>query len=160
MIEDYQALLRHARLFGTEGIIDLVRPGDRARIRLELDAIDAQLAPRVRFAQPHKRRRRAPEETLDAVAALRNEGLVPAAIADKLGVSDDYVRKCLTKVRKAGERTDLQPLSGGKRSNADHIARHKAREVKSSPQTARSSGESGTETGSEGLSPRPAGETA
>ncbi len=107
---DYDAaLLRHAHLFGTEGVLDVMSPGvRRSRLQVELDAIDAS-RPRRRFEDAPKRRRRKPVETIAIVATLRAEGLVPSAIANKLGLSDQYVRKCL---KQAGKPAWLSGKSG------------------------------------------------
>jgi len=94
MASEFEAQLRHARLFGTEGVLETVRPSARPRLQVELDAIAAARRRR-RFEPAPARRRRKPDETIAIVWTLRGEGLVPTAIANKLGLSDQYVRKCL-----------------------------------------------------------------
>lgn len=92
------SLLRHAELFGVEGVYEtagISDPVDRAILRLELDAIEAKRK-NGRYTVG-RRRRRCVAETVELVALLRAQGLVKTAIADKLGISDDYVRKCLSK---------------------------------------------------------------
>jgi len=90
------ALRRHAERYGTDGVLEVAEAAlDQravARLRVELDAIDRERAPR--FATV-KTRRRSTVETKAAVLALRADGLVPGVIADKLGVSDATVRRHL-----------------------------------------------------------------
>jgi transposase-like protein len=66
------------------------------RLRIELEAIDAGRKVGLRGFGRLPRRRRSADETLEAVRQLACEGLVVSAIADKLGVSDQTVRRCLT----------------------------------------------------------------
>lgn len=103
MTELFASLLRHAELYGADGVLEAAEeldPGERARLRLELDALEAARKSG-RFTIGTRRRRR-PEETVELAGLLRHEqGWVVSAIADKLGVSDDYVRKCLSRYRKA-----------------------------------------------------------
>jgi hypothetical protein len=73
------------------------RAGVRAaacRLQVELDALANRKRRRGRFASG-KRRRRSTAETVAAVRQLRADGLVTSAIAEKLGLSDRYVRDCL-----------------------------------------------------------------
>jgi hypothetical protein len=90
--------MRHAELFGVELVYETASGNgfserELARLRVELDAIEAGRK-RGRFTVG-SRRRRTPEETAEAVRMLRDEGLVIAAIADKLGISDRHVKRCL-----------------------------------------------------------------
>jgi hypothetical protein len=92
-------LIRHARLFGTESVyetavMERLPKANLARLRIELDAIDAGRKSSHGYTVG-KRRRRSSDETRDAVLALSVDGLVPAAIADKLGLSDRSVRRYL-----------------------------------------------------------------
>lgn len=107
MTASFDELVQHARCFGTEGVLESAPPALRARLQIELDAIEAS-QPRRRF-KTRKRRRRTPEETVEAVAALRHEGLVPAAIANKLGLSPQYVRRCL---KRASQTASLRGKNG------------------------------------------------
>jgi DNA-binding NarL/FixJ family response regulator len=90
------ALRRHAERYGTDVVLEaaecVLDERSVARLRVELDAIDRARAPR--FAKV-KTRRRSTVETRAAVLALREDGLVPGVIADKLGVSDATVRRHL-----------------------------------------------------------------
>ena len=89
-------LIRHARLFGTEcvyltGEQEGLSSADLARLRIELDELDARRKSRLGFSIG-KRRRRSSDETRAAALALSVDGFVPKAIADKLGISDRTVR--------------------------------------------------------------------
>ena len=64
---------------------------DLARLRIELDELDAGRKSKHGFSIG-KRRRRSADETRDAALALSVDGFVPMAIADKLGISDRTVR--------------------------------------------------------------------
>jgi hypothetical protein len=91
--------LRHARHFGPEDI-ERVAAGylpaeDLVRLRIELDALE-RTRKSARGYSVGRRRRRSRAETRDTVAQLLADGLVPAAIADKLGVSDSYVRRVVS----------------------------------------------------------------
>ena len=90
----------HARKFGVELVYETAAPGldedAHRRLRIELDAIEAERQIGLRGLGRPPRRRRSTAETMDAVRALRAEGFVVATIADKLGVSDAYVKRCLT----------------------------------------------------------------
>ncbi len=66
---------------------------------VELDAIEA--ARRNGRYRVGKRRRRPTSETMEIAALLKSRGLVVGAISEKLGVSEPYVRKCLSKSRTA-----------------------------------------------------------
>jgi hypothetical protein len=110
--EEYAGLIRHAEKFGTECVFETAcgysdwkggKPfeWDRGnprlvRLRLELDAIDAERKVGLRGLGRSPRRRRSSGETAGAVRQLKAEGLVVSAIADKLGVSDAYVKRCCT----------------------------------------------------------------
>jgi hypothetical protein len=88
-------LIRHARLFGTECVYETGKEGlpsaDLARLRIELDELDAGRKSKHGFSIG-KRRRRSSDETRAAALALSVDGFVPKAIADKLGISDPTVR--------------------------------------------------------------------
>ena len=90
--------VRHARLFGTECVEETASNylGERsmALLRVELDGIERGLQSS-RGYSIGKRRRRSAKDTAAAVVQLSVEGLIPAAIADKLGVQDAYVRRVL-----------------------------------------------------------------
>jgi hypothetical protein len=66
-----------------------------ARLRVELDAIDADRSTARRYRPRPPRRRRSRVETIETVQRLRAEGLVVSAIAAKLGVADKTVRRYL-----------------------------------------------------------------
>lgn len=66
-----------------------------ARLRVEVEAIAAGQRTGFRGLGRPTRRRRSSAETADAVRMLRSEGLVESAIADKLGITDATVRRCL-----------------------------------------------------------------
>lgn len=89
-------LLRHAHLFGTECVYETGKQeglpsADLARLRIELDELDAGRKSKHGFSIG-KRRRRSSDETRAAALALSVDGFVPKAIADKLGISDRTVR--------------------------------------------------------------------
>ena len=90
------AYLVHARKFGVECVYESagsLSPQERRLLRIELDAIErAPSPPRHRRA---RRRRRSLAETTEMVRELRADGLVVGAIADKLGITDSTVRRCL-----------------------------------------------------------------
>jgi hypothetical protein len=84
-------LIRHAQSFGTECVYETgeqegLSSADFARLRVELDELDAGRKSRFGF-KIGKRRRRSSDETRDAALALSVDGFVPKAIADKLGIS-------------------------------------------------------------------------
>jgi DNA-binding NarL/FixJ family response regulator len=92
-------LIRHAHLFGTECVYETgeqkgLPSADLARLRIELDALDAGRKSRLGFSIG-KRRRRSSDETRAAALVLSVDGFVPKAIADKLGISDRTVRSYL-----------------------------------------------------------------
>jgi DNA-binding NarL/FixJ family response regulator len=70
------------------------RRADLARLRIELDELDAGRKSKHGFSIG-KRRRRSADETREAAVALSVDGFVPKAIADKLGISDRTVRSYL-----------------------------------------------------------------
>lgn len=115
---EFEAQLRHARLFGTDCVLESVHPSARPRLQVELEAIDAARRRR-RFEDAPARRRRSPAETVAIVWTLRAEGLVPAAIANKMGLSDQYVRKCL----KSAPQTAWLNGKNGTETEAKGIAR-------------------------------------
>jgi hypothetical protein len=89
-------LVRHAHFFGTECVYESgeqegLASADLARLRIELDELDAGRKSKHGFSIG-KRRRRSSDETREAALALSVDGFVPKAIADKLGISDRTVR--------------------------------------------------------------------
>jgi len=105
-------LLRHAHEFGVAEVFETATENgfterDLARLSVELDAIEAARK-QGRFTVG-KRRRRTPAETVDAVRMLRAAGLVVSAIADKLGVTDAYVRRCLKDRSETSEKQPVNP---------------------------------------------------
>lgn len=100
MSVDTDAFIRHAQLFGIECVFETADSNgfsgrELALLRVELDAIErGRKAGRYTVGS---RRRRSPEETVQAVRLLRDRGLVVGAIAVKLDVSNGYVSKCLRK---------------------------------------------------------------
>jgi hypothetical protein len=87
-----EQLIRHARSFGTECVYETgeqegLVSADLARLRIELDELDAGRKSKHGFSIG-KRRRRSSDETRAAALALSVDGFVPKAIADKLGISD------------------------------------------------------------------------
>jgi hypothetical protein len=89
-------LIRHAHLFGTECVYETgeqegLFSADLARLRIELDELEAGRKSKHGFSIG-KRRRRSSDETRDGALALSVDGFVPKAIADKLGISDRTVR--------------------------------------------------------------------
>jgi hypothetical protein len=93
-------LLRHARMFGTECVYETgeqagLSRADLARLRIECDAREAGRTSRTGRFTVGTRRRRSEDETRSAVLALSVDGLVPSAIADKLGIRDRTVRRYL-----------------------------------------------------------------
>lgn len=90
----FNDFVRHARLYGTECVAEAASNylGERsmALLRVELDVIRRGLQSS-RGYSVGKRRRRSAKETASAVVQLSVEGLIPAAIADKLGINDSYV---------------------------------------------------------------------
>jgi hypothetical protein len=89
-------LIRHARSFGTECVYETgeqegLPSADLARLRIELDELEAGRKSKYGF-KIGKRRRRSSDETRAAALALSVDGFVPKAIADKLGISDRTVR--------------------------------------------------------------------
>jgi DNA invertase Pin-like site-specific DNA recombinase len=98
--DSLNAFIRHARLYGAECVYETASSNgfserELALLRVALDAIERNRK-NGRYTTGHQRRR-SPEETIRTVRLLCDGGLVAAAIADKLGISDNYVRKCLRK---------------------------------------------------------------
>jgi Homeodomain-like domain len=92
-------LIRHVRLFGTECVYETgeqegLPSADLARLRIELDELEAGRKSGLGFSIG-KQRRRSSDETRAAALALSVDGFVPKAIADKLGISDRTVRSYL-----------------------------------------------------------------
>ena len=87
-------LLRHARQCGIEGVYecaDHLGERERVRLRIELDAIEA--ARRNGRFTVGNRRRRDRRETWAMVEALRADGLVDQAVANKLGITLKWLRE-------------------------------------------------------------------
>jgi hypothetical protein len=87
---------KHARLFGDEGVYGVatnyLAGEDLARLRVEID--EARANERGRYGTViGKRRKRSADETAKLALRLSMDGLVPAAISEKLGISDSYARK-------------------------------------------------------------------
>jgi transcriptional regulator with XRE-family HTH domain len=88
-------LIRHAEKFGVIGVYETgelyLEEHELLRLRVELDAIEA-----VKSNGRRARRRRRPHaEQVEAARLLAAEGLDPEAIAAKLGVTMEHVRKLL-----------------------------------------------------------------
>jgi hypothetical protein len=93
-----KSYVRHAAQFGTDGVYESAEmeghgPQALARLRIELDSLE--LGRKVGRYTVGKRRRRSAEETKAAVQALSVDGLVPLAIAGKLGISKKRVMEYL-----------------------------------------------------------------
>jgi hypothetical protein len=102
-ITTLQEYVRHAELFGTECVYETALeeghgPRTLARLRVELDSIEASRKSRRGFTIG-KRRRRPKAETRAAVEVLSLEGLVPSAIAHKLGISEKATKEHLRALR-------------------------------------------------------------
>jgi hypothetical protein len=89
----------HAKRYGTAQVYETASmslgPRALARLRIELDAIEASRKSGSGFTIG-KRRRRSRGQTREAVVQLSVEGFVVPAIADKLGISDKTVRNYLS----------------------------------------------------------------
>jgi hypothetical protein len=105
-----EKFVRHAQAFGPELVIEtaasLLPERDVARLRVEVDALERRA--RRRFGA-NPRRRRSTQETMLAVLALREQGLVLGFIGEKLGISEKRVRELL-----ARHRRESAPPQGGK----------------------------------------------
>jgi hypothetical protein len=107
--------LRHAQLYGAECVYETAAThlpaGELALLRVELDRIDAH-QPRGRFASKTRKRRRSREETLAAAVALREQGLVIGAIADKLAITCKVAKELLAthRRRQRAARSEQVPL--------------------------------------------------
>ncbi len=93
-----QEYLRHAELYGTDGVYESAEAEEHdsstlALLRVELDALEA--AARSGRYSAGKRRKRSREETTNAVRLLSVGGLTRREIAAKLGVSDKTVANYL-----------------------------------------------------------------
>src|SRR5690348_8185522 len=81
-----QQLIRHAESYGTAGVHEvaaaLLNEKDAARLKIELDRIDAE-APRRRFEKKPAKRRRSTAETQAAAVVLIEDGLNPQAVANR-----------------------------------------------------------------------------
>jgi hypothetical protein len=99
-----EKLLAHASSYGTDCVYDTaathLSAGELALLRVELDRIDRSAPTRGRFAPKPRRRRRSREETLAAAVALRQQGLVIGAIADKLTITRKVVKELLATHRR------------------------------------------------------------
>jgi hypothetical protein len=89
---------RHAERYETEAAEETARSflddGALGRLRVDLDVIEREKRSSAGYSIG-KRRRRSSEETAAAVIQLSAEGLLPAAIADKLAISDKRVQAFL-----------------------------------------------------------------
>jgi len=102
-----EGFVAHARTHGVDMVADtaalyLSEP-DLVRLRVELDLIERGRKGRNGF-NTGQRRRRSPEEIERAFDVLREDGLVPAAIADKLGLSEDALRRAVSRSKALRER--------------------------------------------------------
>jgi hypothetical protein len=103
-------LIRHAQRFGIDGVYETAAQDglDKrglALLRVELDRIEAACK-NGRYTVG-KRRRRGPDETREMIIALRARGLVDRAIATKLGISYERVRKLGRDLPKPGSQTRM-----------------------------------------------------
>lgn len=130
----FHDLRRHAELFGPDLVIETAEPllteRELARLRVEVDALERR---RSRYGP---RRRRSEAETMLAAVAMREEGLVLAYIAEKLGVTEKTVKELLARHR---------------RESASAQAPYQGLDLPSRPpKTARLSGENAPETAETG----------
>jgi hypothetical protein len=89
-----EQFIRHVEKFGPECVVETaielgLHQRDLLRLRVECDAFEA------RREWVGKRRRRLAEDTEVMVRYLRAEGFVIGVIAEKLGISDAHVKRCL-----------------------------------------------------------------
>lgn len=111
------AFIRHAHLYGTESVEEVaaayLTPGELTSLRIELDVIERSRKSSHGFSNG-KRRKRSSEETAEMVEQLLAEGLVPAAVADKLGISDSRLRRVLS-LSKATDAQEMPDMGSGVR---------------------------------------------
>jgi hypothetical protein len=92
---DLTGLIGHAEVYGVDGVYEVgelyLGEQDLRRLRIELDAIEAAK----RNGRRARRRRHAHAEQVEAAQMLAAEGMTPEAIAGKLGVTTEHVRKLL-----------------------------------------------------------------
>lgn len=93
------AFTLHARRHGTELVEEtaaLYLPADElTSLRIELDVLERGRRGTNGFSNG-RRRKRSTEETAEMVNHLLAGGLVPEAVADKLGISDNHLRRVLS----------------------------------------------------------------
>ena len=92
-------LLRHAEMYGTEGVAEAAEQGglaraDLVRLRAELDSIESGRTSR-HGVTIGKRPRRSRSEKSEAAVMLRAEGLTTAEIAAKIGCKPEHVQRLL-----------------------------------------------------------------
>jgi predicted transcriptional regulator len=96
-----EQFLRHARLFGSDLVIETAEPllteRELVRLRVEIDSLVRRSSRRLSRSP---RRRRPTEETMLAAVAMREEGFVIGYIAEKLGVTEKTVRELLARHRR------------------------------------------------------------
>jgi hypothetical protein len=101
VVPGFEQFLRHAELFGPESVIEvaeqLLPEREVARLRVEVDALHRRSS---RRASRLPRRRRSTQETLIAVVALREQGLVIGYIAEKLSITEKTVKELLARHRR------------------------------------------------------------
>jgi hypothetical protein len=94
----YDELLTHARKFGSECVYETATTylarRELAMLRSELDELSSS-SKRSRRPTTSKHRR-TDLDLIEQVIVLRDEGLVPAAIADKLNLGERRIRSILT----------------------------------------------------------------
>lgn len=91
------AFVRHARLFGPECVVETARACLSAS---EVATLELEVALLARSnGKPAARRRATTPALVEQVAELQRRGLVPAAIADALNISDRRARGLLAKVQ-------------------------------------------------------------
>lgn len=95
---ELDSYLRHLEHFGPESVVDTAEDflsrGDFVRLQIAVDEWERKQRSRHGFSVG-RRHRLSPEELSERVGVLAADGLVPAAIADRLGVSDRAVAKTL-----------------------------------------------------------------
>jgi hypothetical protein len=78
-LRDLEPLIRHAERYGDECLYEGLSPEDALRLRAWIEG----------------RRRRPAHETRAMIAVLDKAGLVPGYIAERLGLTEAYVRRIL-----------------------------------------------------------------
>jgi hypothetical protein len=122
----YDEFVRHAHRFGVECVYETAASylieRELALLRSELD----ELTPK----------RRSDVELIEQVIALRDEGLVPAAIADKLRLGERRVRSILSTSRPTKTRGE-KPLNQAAKSARFAVGRSVGHPGASEPVEAR-----------------------